>query len=235
MKIVVLGAVGNIGKSTIAANMLYPRMNNPTFFSIETSNSGAEMDGVEVIKLKGKEYGELTDEVMRLDNSIIDVGTTNSDDFIKLMQQFSGSHEDFDFFVVPVVNDPKCFEDTIKSLRKLKALGVDKKRVRILFNQVEVDDDIESVFAPIFGAAELEKTAITNKNAVVYKNEIFHRIKTLGKPLGEISSDTTDYRAALKEAKTEDEKENCISMISLKRLAISANKNLDDAFTALLK
>ena len=76
---------------------------------------------------------------------------------------------------------------------------------------------------------------MVNKNAVVYKNEVFDRFKSFGKPLGDISTDQTDYRAKLREAKTEDEKDDAIAMIQLKRLAISANKNLDDAFAALFK
>lgn len=236
MKVVVISMVGNIGKSTIAANMLMPRMKNPKFFSIETINSGAEMDGISVEKMKGKNFGELTDEIMRIDDDVIvDVGTTNFDDFVKLMQQFAGSQEEFDYFIVPVVKDEKCQRDTVKTIRKLKALGIDKKRIRVIFNQVEVDDEVESDFAPIFGLCELEKCAVANKNAVIYRNEIFDRIKSTGKPLGEISEDKTDYRAKLREAKTEEEKDFCISMIQLKRLAISANSNLNDAFAALLK
>jgi len=235
MKLVVISMVGNIGKSTLAGNMFMPRLKNPKFFSIETVNSGAEMDGVEVEKMKGKNFGDLTDKIMRLDNSIIDVGTTNFEDFIKLMQQHSGSHEEFDYFIIPVVKDEKCLEDTVRTVRKLKGLGVDKKRVRFLFNKVDVDDDIENDFAAIFGLCESEKCATVNKDAVVYKNEVFDRIKSMGKPLGKIFSDQTDYRAKLREAKTEDEKDDAIAMIQLKRLAISANKNLDDAFSALFK
>lgn len=235
MKIAIVSMVGNIGKSTIAANMLLPRLNNPKFFSIETINSGAEMDGVEVEKMKGKNFGELTDELMRLDSAIVDVGATNFADFMKLMQQFSGSQEEFDYFIIPVVKDEKCQRDTVKTLRQLKALGVEKKRIRVVFNQVDIDDEIEDDFAPIFGLCESEKCATVNKRAVVYKNEVFERIKSAGIPLGEISKNEIDYRAKLREAKTEDEKDAAIEMIQLKRLAVSANANLDDAFSALFK
>ena len=40
---------------------------------------------------------------MPLDAAIIDVGASNVEDFLKLMQQYDGSHEEFDYFVVPVV------------------------------------------------------------------------------------------------------------------------------------
>jgi len=38
-------------------------------------------------------FGDLTDEIVRLDDAIVDVGTTNFNDFIKLMQQFSDSQD----------------------------------------------------------------------------------------------------------------------------------------------
>lgn len=241
MKVAVVSMVGNIGKSTIAAHLLMPRMKEkPRFFSIETINSGAEKDGVEVEKLKGKQFGELTDEMMRSSSAIVDVGTTNLDDFLKQLQQYSGSHEDFDYFLVPAVSgktgkDEKAMEDTVKTIRSLKKIGVDRKRIRVVFNQVDTDDDIFSLFAPLFGLAEQEKNCIVNENAVIYSNEVFGRIKAMRVPLEQVMADQTDYKAKLRDAKTEEEKDKCIDMISLKRLAISASKNLDDAFAAIFK
>lgn len=235
MKVAILSMVGNVGKSTIAANMFMPRMNNPKFFSIETLNSGAEMDGVDVEKMHGKKFGALTDELMLIDDAIIDVGATNFGDFAKLMQQFSGSHVEFDYFIVPVIKDEKSQRDTIKTIKQLKALGIDRKRIRVLFNQVDIDDDVEGDFSAIFGFCDMEKAAIANKNAVIYHNEVFDRTKSVGKPLGEISLDETDYRAQLRAAQSDEEKAAAVEMIQLKRLAVSANKNLDDAFAAVLK
>ena len=45
--------------------------------------------------------------------------------------------------------------------------------------------------------------------------------------------DTTPYREQLKDAKTEQDKEHAIRMISVQRLAKSAWKNLDDVYAAL--
>ena len=44
---------------------------------------------------------------MKLDDAIIDVGASNVEEFIKSMQQYDGSHEEFDYFVVPVVKEKK--------------------------------------------------------------------------------------------------------------------------------
>ena len=237
MKVAVVNMVGNIGKSTIAAHLLMPRMKEkPTFFSIESINSGAEADGIIVEKLKGKQFGSLTDEMMRMDSAIIDVGSTNADDFLKQLQQFSGSHEDFDFFLVPAIpRDNKAMGETVKTIRALKKIGVERKKIRVVFNKVDTDDDIQQEFAPLFGLAESEKNCTINVDSAIYSNEVFQRIKEMGVSLETITADETDYKAQLKVAATDDEKDRCIAMISLKRLAKTANKNLDDAFAAIFK
>lgn len=232
-KIVVMNFSGNVGKTTVAAHMLKPRLNDARIFSIESLNVDASSDGVDVEKMRGKKFGELVAEVMKTDDAIIDVGASNVEDFLKLMQQYDGSHEEFDFFVIPTVKAKKQMADTVNTIRALAALGIPKKKIRLLFNKVETDEDVAGEFAPLFGLAEIEKNFTLNEKAVVYENEVFERLKSLGKSLQDISADQTDYRAMLKTATTEDDKDKCVEMIGAKRLATTANKNMDDAFAAL--
>ena len=235
MKVAVMNFSGNVGKTTVAGHLLKPRMGNAQIFSIESINSGADADGLDVEKMKGKKFGELVDDLMQRDSAIIDIGASNVEDFLKLMQQYDGSHEEFDFFVIPVVKEKKVQADTVNTIRALQKLGIEKKRIRMVFNKVEVDDSVADEFAALFGLAESEKSFVVKPEAVIYLNEVFERLKAVGKSLGEITSDETDYRAKLKTATTEDEKELCVRMVALKRLAVTANKNLDDVFKALFK
>lgn len=235
MKVAVMNFSGNVGKTTVAGHLLKPRMGDAQIFSIESINSGADADGLDVEKMKGKKFGELVDELMQRDSAIIDIGASNVEDFLKLMQQYDGSHEEFDFFVIPVVKEKKVQADTVNTIRALQKLGIEKKRIRMVFNKVEVDDSIADEFAALFGLAESEKSFVVKPDAVIYSNEVFERLKAVGKSLGEITSDETDYRAKLKTASDDDEKELCVRMVALKRLAVTANKNLDDVFKALFK
>ena len=123
--------------------------------------------------------------------------------------------------------------DTINTIRALSKIGVPKSRIRLVFNKVEVDESPEEEFAALFGLAELERSFLLNPSAVIYANEVFERLKAVGKSLGEINSDPTDYRAKLREATTDDDKEACVRMVAIKRLAITANQNLDSAYKAL--
>lgn len=235
MKVAVMNFSGNVGKTTVAGHLLKPRMGDAQIYSIESINSGADADGLDVEKMKGKKFGELVDELMQRDTAIIDIGASNVEDFLKLMQQYDGSHEEFDFFVIPVVKEKKVQADTVNTIRALQKLGIEKKRIRMVFNKVEVDDSVTDDFAALFGLAESEKSFVVKPEVVIYSNEVFERLKSVGKSLGEITSDETDYRAKLKTATDEDEKELCVRMVALKRLAVTANKNLDDVFKALFK
>lgn len=233
MKVAVMNFSGNVGKTTVAGHLLKPRMGNAPIFSIESINAGADADGLEVEKMKGKKFGELVDELMPLDAAIVDIGASNVEDFLKLMQQYHGSHEEFDCFVIPVVKEKKVQADTVNTIRALQQLGIERKRIRMVFNKLEVDDSVTEDFAPLFGLAASEKSFVIRSDAVIYANEVFERLKTVGKSLGDITADSTDYRAQLRTAADASEREHCVRMVALKRLAVSANKNLDDVYLAL--
>jgi hypothetical protein len=233
MKIAVINFSGNVGKTTVAAHLLKPRLGDAPIYSVESLNVDASADGIEVEKLRGRKYGELQEQLMMRDAAIVDVGASNVEEFLKLMQQYSGSHEEFDMFLVPVVKEKKQQADTVNTIRALAAIGVPRSKIRTVFNKVEVDDSIADEFAALFGLAELERSFTLNPEAVIYSNEVFERLKSVGKSLGDITSDPIDYRAKLREATTDEDKEHCVRMVAIKRLAVTANKNLDDAYRAV--
>ena len=74
MKVAVLNFSGNVGKTTVAAHLLKPRMADAPIFSVESLNIDASADGIDVEKIRGSKYKELTDQLMNLDSAIIDVG-----------------------------------------------------------------------------------------------------------------------------------------------------------------
>lgn len=233
MKVAVINFSGNVGKTTVAGHLLKPRMGNAPIFSVESINVDGSADGLAVEKMKGKKYGDLVEELMKLDDAIIDVGASNVEEFIKLMQQYDSSHEEFDYFVVPVVKEKKQQADTINTIYALKQLGIPKHKIRVVFNKAEVDDDVEVEFESIIGYAKTDKGFVANPKAVIHVNEVFERLKSVGISLGDITADPTDYRAKLREAKDDDEKDHCVRMVALKRLGVTANKNLDAAFSAI--
>jgi hypothetical protein len=54
---------------------------------------------------------------MKADDAVIDMRASNVEDFIDLTKQYEGSHEEFDYFIVPVVKEKKQQMDTINKLK----------------------------------------------------------------------------------------------------------------------
>ena len=235
MKVAVINFSGNPGKTTLVDNLLAPRMRAQKF-QVETINAGASTnDPAE--RLKGKNYGALQEDLMLIDSAIVDVGASNVEEFIKQMGQFAGSHEEFDYFVVPTVSEKKQQIDTVNTIETLAGLGVPAKKIRVVFNKVELEDanDVSHLFATVFGFYAETKRFTLRPEAVVFKNEVFERLHALQKTVSEIVTDETDYRAMLREAKTEDAKSFAVGMISAQRLARSAYQNLEDVYKTLFK
>lgn len=235
MKVAVINFSGNPGKTTLVDNLLAPRMRAQKF-QVETINAGASTnDPAE--RLKGKNYGALQEDLMLIDSAIVDVGASNVEEFIKQMGQFAGSHEEFDYFLVPTVSEKKQQIDTVNTIETLAGLGVPAKKIRVVFNKVELEDanDVSHLFATVFGFYAETKRFTLRPEAVVFKNEVFERLHALQKTVSEIVTDETDYRAMLREAKTEDAKSFAVGMISAQRLARSAYQNLEDVYKTLFK
>lgn len=236
MKVAVINFSGNVGKTTVAQQLLAPRMKAPEF-AVESINAGTGTEGRDVERIKGKEFGSLQEDLMQLDSAIVDIGASNVEEFVKLMGQFDGSHEEFDYFVVPVVSERKQQGDTVNTIKTLSALGVQAKKIRVVFNKVELDDanDLSRQFGIVCGFHEAEKKFTLRKDAVLFKNEIFERLRSLKKTVAEVVADDTDYRAMLRGAKDEEARALAVSMISAKRLANSAHRNLNDVFQTMFK
>lgn len=86
------------------------------FILSSPSMQGRMPSGVEVEKLRGKKFGSMIDAIMMLDDAVIDVGASNVEDFMKMMQQYDGSHEEIDIFVVPTVKEKKVQADTVNTV-----------------------------------------------------------------------------------------------------------------------
>jgi hypothetical protein len=175
--------------------------------------------------------------LQQLESAIVDIGASNVEEFIKLMGQFDGSHEEFDYYVVPVVSEKKQQADTVNTIKTLGGLGVPARKIRVVFNKVDLDDasDVPRLFSPVFGYHDAQKGFTLRPDAVLFSNEVFERLRPLKKTVAELIADETDYRAVLREANDEGSKLHAVSMISAQRLARSAHKNLDDVFKTLFK
>ncbi|WP_454862623.1 StbB family protein [Paraburkholderia fungorum] len=234
MKVVVTNFSGNVGKTTVAHHLLAPRLDGAEVISIESINA----DGSETAVLRGKEYDELQEQLMSRRNVVVDVGASNVEDFVSLMQRYEGSHDDFDLFVIPTVPLVKQQVDTIATLMQLREVGVPERKIRLLFNAADPKSDLEKTFRRLFQRHASHGGFVLNRDVVIYENPIFEKIKGINTTILGLRDDPTDYvelnAKAMDEGLPEEQRAHIRQMVALKRLANRAARELDAVFNRLV-
>lgn len=233
MKVAILNYTGTVGKTTLAAHMLSPRMNNAPIFAVETINETAQSLGVDVEKIKGDNFRKLFRKLFALEDAIIDIGASNIEDFLDGLVKFDESHLEFDFFVIPVTSGTKEQKETIGMIATLSDMGIPAEKIRIVFNRVH--SNAEEEFTYVVNYVNKEKTATCNPAVGIFESELFDAMSVKKISIASLINDETDYKAlSIKspDASTK-EKDLWADMHGLKSLARSVNRNLDAVFTDL--
>ena len=229
MKIAVINFSGNVGKSTIARHLLAPRICGAKLLSIESLNADADQTQV----MRGDQFSELQEYLQVFANAIVDIGASNVEELLALMHRYRGRHADFDYFVVPTVPARKQQQDTLATLAELARLGVRAERIRVVFNQVEADDDLERCFAPVLDFLRTSGAAAVSVDCRLEPNEIYGRIRGSGQDIASIASDTTDFKSLISDAPDVESRIEVARRLATHRLALGILPELDACFAAL--
>lgn len=231
-KVAVLNYTGKVGKTTIAANLLSPRMGNAPIYAIETANETASSLGLDVEKMRGDQFRELFKKLLALDDAIVDVGASNIEPFLDKMLKIEESHVEFDYFIVPVVAGTVEQRESVKMIQTLADLGIPADKIRVVFNRVEAD--VHEEFPAILGFAKKTKLCVANPEAAIFENEVYSLLAAKKVTLGAVIADETDYKAIIKARNgSEKDLDHAADMHALKGMAKGANRNLDAVFHAL--
>src|SRR5450432_788385 len=183
MKVAVINFSGNVGKTTIARHLLAPRIAGAEVIAIESINA----DDGQASALRGSQFGELQEYLQTVDNVVVDIGASNVEDLLALMRKYRGSHEDFDYFVIPTVPALKQQQDTIATLAELARIGIPASKLRIVFNQVEDDAKVSETFDTLLAFIEENPPTQANTLCRLGANEIYERVKGTGTGLAELA------------------------------------------------
>lgn len=233
LKIAVLNNSGNVGKSTICNHFLHPRIPDADVIRIETINHGGE-DGT---KISSKDMTSVIEKVDLLDLAIIDIGSSNIENFIKGMKENSGTHEDIDIYLLPVTPDTKQQKDTCNTVDELVDMGVEPSSIFILLNRVDTSISLESQFSLLVETEILKLTATSSlaKCCVIPNTEIFTLIDQIGTTYHDAVHDDTNYRDEIRATKDRELR----SILSLKkschRLVLRFDEILSVEFSKLKK
>lgn len=231
MKVAVINFSGNVGKTTVSRHLLAPRLNNAQVMPVESINSDESEDDA----IKGKQFGQLQEALLMMDDAVVDIGASNVEDFIDLMKQYKGSYHDYDYFVIPTVPKNKQIRDTVGTIDALSDIGVPAKKIRVVFNMIEHDDNPEQLFSSLYDYHDSEKKFTLRKSAIIHVNEIYGKLKGTERGISDILADETDYKEELKKTTDQAEKQLLAQLIALKRLADGVTDELDAVFKTLFK
>lgn len=229
MKLAVINFSGNVGKSTVARHLLAPRIPGCQLVAVESINA----DDALPMTIRGRQFAELQEYLHTVPDLVVDVGASNVEDLLALMRRYSGSHADFDGFVVPTVPARKQQQDTAATLAELARIGVPAQRIRLVFNQIEDDSPIEKVFETLLAYCAVSGAAQPRTAACLRFNEVYARVRGTDRSLLELAADTADYKAEIARAGSASEKIALAQRLATQRLARGVVPELDACFAAL--
>lgn len=228
LKLAVLNNSGNVGKSTLCQTLLKPRLEDSVIIRVETINT----DGSTESKLSAKEYDEVIKRIDDVDCTIIDIGSSNIEQFLVQMNEFKGSHDLIDYFIIPVTVQDKQQRDSIATIHTLLDMGIEDSRLKVAFNFAEKDLDIDRQYSIFLSDKTCKKIAGKNP-AIVYNNNIFSLLHKSSLKYDDVYNDDRDFRALIRQAASAEERQELSNVRAVKMLMNGFNSDLDIAFSNL--
>ncbi len=191
MKIAVLSYSGNVGKTTVARDLFALRMPDHDLITIESINR----DGKEAKIIKGEQGEQLFVELLVNDNLILDIGSSNVEQFFNSAIAEPELLTAIDIFVIPVTPEKKQQADTIRIASELIHANVDPGQIHIIFNRVNPNSIIDEVFGGLCKSLDQIGVSYDFNHSILQ-----HNIYTQKSTLSDLLSDE-DFLAAMSKAK----------------------------------
>jgi hypothetical protein len=228
MKIAVLHSSGNVGKSTITKELIYPRLENPLIVEVETVNdSNINNAALNITKYDVEsEIENLYMQMLETENVIVDIGASNIQQFFTKVLDFEGFLTIFDYFVVPAVaGDMKITKDTIKTVTFLQSLGIEDEKIKVILNKVKSNPELE------FDILLKNSPVAINSQNHIKNTKLFADLVLLKSDIKSVFNEDLDfYKSQILAAQTPQEKMRLIKMDMSNRLAHTVVKKFDDIF-----
>ena len=131
MQIAILNYSGNVGKTTIARDILKNNLDNHSIISIDTINT----DGKEEIIIKGEDGDKIYAELLFQDNVILDIGSSNLEIFLKYVSNRKEIFNKISHFIIPTTPISKQINDTVKTIFTLSnEFSIPKGKIFVIGN-----------------------------------------------------------------------------------------------------
>lgn len=231
-KILVINNSGNVGKSFISREMIYPNMSDCKIVEVESNNSSSSEFNVQTEKISGNNFEKLNRLFMRNDNLVIDLGASQIEKFFEELEQNDKEIlEEIDLIIVPVIPNIKEIEDTLTLLEELKKVDLGIK-IEVILNRCR---DIKKFDFFIQEAKNIGFKVDTNLSLQEYKAiSSLEEEKIL---TTEIIANDKDYKKLAKEAYRNNDEElgdKYSDMYLLKSGSKAIREDLNKIYTSLM-
>jgi hypothetical protein len=230
-RIIIIHFSGNVGKTTLAANLLATRIPDCKIFNVDTLNKGLNDSGIDAEKLRADQFSTVRDELFISDNVIVDVGASSAEIFTQFLKDYSDCHNDVDAFIVPIGNTAKQLDDTYETIMMLLSLGTDPAKIKPVFNMVPRNVNVVLERSEIIEWLKVNGI-VFNEKAIVYLNDFYQR-NTIGASMEDLVDDKNNYKEMIRKTTDESKRKTYILMHCLRELAGKTKENMDEVFSAL--
>jgi len=231
MKIAIISNSGNVGKTTIAREVVAINMDDPVLIEVETHNAG-NADFQEYFnqykKFTAEQVTELYEELATNDEVVIDVGASNMVEFLQKLQEY-GINNIFDKVVIPVTPDVKQQKDTLKTVVTLIELGTDATTIFVIANRIKSIINFDKDFEVLLKASA-DIGFNFGKDLMIKDTTIFKDLENSNKLLKDVIEDETDYIELAKNASSDTEKRKYINLDLIKRAGKKLYQDLQKVY-----
>ena len=233
MKILILNNSGNVGKSFISRELIYPNLNDDKIIvEVETHNSSSSNFNVNTVKISGDDFSQLSKLFFQYDDLVVDLGASQIEKFFnELRLNDKEVLDEIDLIVLPVIPNIKEVEDTLVLLQQLNKLDLGIQ-VKVILNRCR---DIKKFDFFMNEAKELGYKINTKLQLQDYRAiQDLEEDKIL---TTEILASDKDYKQEAKQAYRNDDKalgDKLSDLYMLRSAAKAIRKDLDRVYALLI-
>ena len=220
MKIAVLNYSGNVGKTSIVNEVLKPNLPDYEVITIDSVN----VSGKEKIVFRGEEADKIFTELLVQENAILDIGSSNLEQYFDSSNENNELLEYIDTFIVPIVPAIKQQNDSIKTIKDLIKFNIDPQKIFVVGNIIDKSE--KSIFEDIFSI--LKKLNVNVCQTQIPKHDLYKN----GSNIAKRAADETDYLALIEDARSKGDTEN-LRKYSNKLVLQRRVQRMNDIFVAL--
>lgn len=212
-------------------NVFKSRIKAPTYFRIEKNTREINDLRSDENLFNARKYMSLHYILSLKSSFIVDVGHSSTAETLYIMSDIKDFHDNYDFFVITVVDSPKLLRDSLKTIRKLIEMGVPKYKLKIIFSRFKNIDMLSEQFYDFL--SELKNhNIIYNTDAAIKESEVYEIMSEIGISFSDLSKEEFKYNRKKIEDFKNKERKKTITADEIEEIKLLSRKEL--AYRVLL-